>query len=187
MFVERGALLVRADEIAHDLMKPGGPMYTRILQHFGPSVVHPDGSIDRRKLADAAFGGGRVEELNGLVHPEVIAAQERWMEDAGRHDPRAVAIVEAALILEAGVQGRFDKLVVVTCRPEQKAERFAARQQLSPESAQAEVNRRSAAQLPDEDKARAADYVIDNSGALADTARQVDAVWKELKLLAVGN
>ncbi len=184
MFVERGAHLIRADEIAHQLMQPGGTVYRKVVQHFGPGIVHQDGSIDRQKLAEAAFGGGRAEELNRLVHPAVVAAQERWMEDVGRDDPQAVAIVEAALIFEAGVQDRFHKLVVVTCRPEQKAERFAARQRLSLETAGAEVSRRSAAQMPDEQKAGASDYVIDNSGPLADTAQQVEAVWKELKLLA---
>ena len=89
-----------------------------------------------------------------------------------------------ALILEAGVQKRFDKLVVVTCRPEQKIARFAARQGISEDAARAEVARRQAAQRSDEEKVRAADFVIDNSGSMVDTERQVDAVFRELKQLA---
>lgn len=184
LFAARGAHLVKADEIAHQLMSPGQPVYQEILQHFGRDLVNPDGSINRQKLAEAAFSGGRVEELNRIVHPAVIAHQDRWMAEMGARDPGAVVMVEAALILEAGVEGRFDKLIVVTCRAEQKVARFAARQGISEIMARNEVERRSAAQRPDQEKARAADFVIDNSGPLDDTARQVDAVFAELIKLA---
>lgn len=184
MLVARGAHLVRADDIAHQLMQPGQAVYEKVRQHFGPSIVHQDGSIDRLKLAEAAFGAGRVEELNRIVHPAVIDYQNRWMKETGGREADAVVIVEAALILEAGVEGRFDKLIVVTCRAEQKPERFAARQKLALDAARAEVERRSAAQVPDEEKTRAADYVIDNSGDLAAAERQVDALWPELQRLA---
>ena len=184
MLVARGAHLVRADDIAHQLMQPGQAVYEKVRQHFGPSIVHQDGSIDRLKLAEAAFGAGRVEELNRIVHPAVIDYQNRWMEETGGREADTVVIVEAALILEAGVAGRFDKLIVVTCRAEQKPERFAARQKLPLDAARAEVERRSAAQVPDEEKTRAADYVIDNSGNIAAAERQVDALWPELQQLA---
>ena len=184
MLVARGAHLVRADDIAHQLMQPGQAVYEKVRQHFGPSIVHQDGSIDRLRLAEAAFGAGRVEELNRIVHPAVIDYQNRWMEETGGREPNAVVIVEAALILEAGVEGRFDRLIVVTCRAEQKAERFAVRQKLPLDAARVEVERRSAAQVPDEEKTRAADYVIDNSGDLAAAERQVDALWPELQRLA---
>ena len=184
MFVARGAHLIKADELAHQLMRPGQPVYQQILQHFGREIVNQDGTINRQKLAEAAFSGGRVEALNRLVHPAVIAHQERWMQEEGARYPGAVVIVEAALILEAGVQKRFDKLVVVTCRAEQKIARFAARQGISEEAARAEVARRQAAQHSDEEKVRAADYVIDNSGSLQETDRQVDLVYQELKQLA---
>jgi dephospho-CoA kinase len=184
MLVARGAHLVRADDIAHQLMQPGQAVYEKVRQHFGPSIVHQDGSIDRLKLAEAAFGAGRVEELNRIVHPAVIDYQNRWMKETGGREADAVVIVEAALILEAGVEGRFDKLIVVTCRAEQKPERFAARQKLPLDAARAEVVRRSAAQVPDEEKTRAADYVIDNSGNIAAAERQVDALWPELQQLA---
>ena len=187
MFVARGARLIKADEIAHRLMQPGQAVYREVVQHFGRGVVGEDGTIDRQKLARAAFGGGRVEELNRLVHPAVIAHQERWMaEEAARHGG-AVVIVEAALILEAGVQKRFDKIIMVTCRPEQKAARFAQRQGITEEAARQEVERRQAAQRSDEEKIRAADYVIDNSGSRAETERQVEQVFRELKKLAISH
>jgi dephospho-CoA kinase len=184
MLVARGGHLVRADDIAHQLMQPGQAVYEKVLQHFGPSIVHQDGSIDRLKLAEAAFGAGRVEELNRIVHPAVIDYQNRWMKETGGREADAVVIVEAALILEAGVEGRFDKLIVVTCRAEQKPERFAARQKLPLDAARAEVERRSAAQIADDQKARAADYIIDNSGDRTAAERQVDALWPELQRLA---
>jgi dephospho-CoA kinase len=187
MFVARGAKLIKADEIAHQLMRPGQPVYQEVVQHFGRGIVREDGTIDRQKLARAAFGGGRVEELNRLVHPAVIAHQERWMEEESARHRDAVVIVEAALILEAGVQKRFDKIIMVTCRPEQKAARFAERQGITDEAARQEVEQRQAAQRSDEEKIRAADYVIDNSGSRAETERQVEQVFRELKQLAISN
>ncbi len=184
MLVARGAHLIRADEIAHRLMEPGEPVYEEVLNHFGRTILQPDGTIDRQKLAGAAFGGGRVEELNRIVHPAVIEYQNRWMEDTGKQHADAVVIVEAALILEAGVQGSFDKLIVVTCRPDQKPQRFAQRQKLTVADARAEVDRRSAAQIGDEQKVSAADFIIDNSGGIEASERQVDALWPELKRLA---
>lgn len=106
------------------------------------------------------------------------------MSEMGRQDPHAVAIVEAALILEAGVAKRFDRLIVVTCSAEERVVRFAARQKIDLEGARKEVLRRMAAQLPDEEKIKAADYVIDNSGALDSTREQVGAVWQKLRVEA---
>ena len=104
------------------------------------------------------------------------------MQEAGRQDPQAVAIVEAALILEAGAGDRFDRLVVVTCKAEQRVARFAARQKIDLETARKEVARRMAAQLPDENKIKAADFVIDNSGTMDETRKQVGQVWDQLRV-----
>jgi dephospho-CoA kinase len=103
------------------------------------------------------------------------------MDEVGRRDPKAIAIVEAALILEAGAAKQFDRLIVVTCRPEQRVERFARRLTLDEDAARAEVERRMAAQIPDEEKVKAADYVIDNSGSLAETEGQVRRVFERLR------
>jgi len=187
MFVALGASLTQADQIAHELMQPGQDVYKAVVEHFGMEILNPDGSVNRPKLAEAAFGQGngkgksRVEELNRIVHPAVIQRQEDWMEEMGQQDPRAVAIVEAALIFEAGADKGFDRLVVVTCRDEQRAERLAARLKLDPATAQREVRRRMAAQWPDARKVKAADYVIDNSGSLDNTERQVRELYQKLK------
>jgi dephospho-CoA kinase len=189
MFVALGAHLVQADRIAHSLMRPGEAVYNEVVKHFGGEILNPDMSINRAKLAEAAFGpatenpdkrAARVEELNRIVHPAVIRSQDEWMNDIGRRDPKAVAIVEAALILEAGAKDHFDRLIVVTCGPEQRAARFAARQKIDLETACREVARRMAVQLSDEEKIKVADFVIDNSGSLERTREQVGAVWEKL-------
>jgi len=149
-----------------------------------PGILNEDGTISRPKLADAAFGSGRIPELNAIVHPAVIAAEDEWMRLVLEENPRGVAIVEAALILEAHAEDRFDKLMAVTCTLDQKIERFAARHNQSITAARIEVERRMKAQLSDEEKVRAADYVIDNSGSLSQTTQQVGAIWGELSGLA---
>jgi dephospho-CoA kinase len=196
MFVALGAHLVQADRIAHQLMLPGEPVYNEVVRHFGGGILNPDLSVNRAKLAEAAFGPAgstaqipastastlpsRIQELNHIVHPAVIRSQNEWMEEMGRQDPFAVAIVEAALILEADAGKSFDRLIVVTCSDEQRALRFAARQKLSLDAARKEVARRMAAQLPEAEKIKAADYVIDNSGSLDHTLEQVRQVWDKL-------
>jgi len=185
MFAALGAHVIQADAIAHELMQPGKPVYEEVVRHFGEGILNPDKSINRVRLAESAFGGGaansRIQELNRIVHPAVINRQDEWMDEIGRRDSRAIAIVEAALILEAGAKDRFDQLVVVTCRPEQRIERWAKRLQVDEKTASGEVTRRMAAQLPDEEKIKAADYVIDNSGSLEDTRRQVNEIFTKFK------
>jgi dephospho-CoA kinase len=207
MFVALGAHLVQADRIAHSLMQPGEPVYNEVVRQFGRDILNSDGSINRSKLAELAFGAplssnpaasspgdaslgnespansppARVEELNRIVHPAVLRSQEEWMNEIGRHDPHAVAMVEAALILEAGAAKQFDRLIVVKCSEEQRIARFAARQKLNLEAARKEVTRRMAAQLPEAEKVKAADYVIDNSATLDQTRTQVREVWQHLR------
>jgi dephospho-CoA kinase len=206
MFVALGAHLVQADRIAHSLMQPGEAVYNEVVRHFGRDILKPDGSINRSKLAELAFGANpvssnsgaaspgsatpvssqpaRVEELNRIVHPAVLRSQKEWMDAIGGHNPQAVAIVEAALILEAGAAKQFDRLIVVKCNEEQRMARFAARQKLNLAAARKEVARRMAAQLPEAEKIRAADDVIDNSATLDQTRAQVREVWETLRAAA---
>jgi len=190
MFVALGARLIQADEISHRLMQPGQEVYAQVVQHFGQEILDADGRVNRRRLAEAAFGAGenesekkpsRIHELNQIVHPAVIRRQEEWMDEVGRSDPHAIAIVEAALLLEAGAGKSFDILVVVTCRPEQRIERWAKRLHVDQEIARREVTRRMAAQFSDEEKVKSAGYVIDNSGALDETNRRVRDVYRALR------
>lgn len=186
MFADLGANITDADAIAHQLYRPGHEVLRELVRHFGSEILKADGELDRAKLATLVFDGGRVEELNKIVHPAVIRQQHEWMRSLGEKDPHAVAIVEAALILEAGVKEHFDRIIVVTCTPAQKVARFAQRSGVSEVAARAEVERRTKAQMPDEEKAGHADFVIDNSGAAEQTQRQVQRIYSELKALANG-
>jgi dephospho-CoA kinase len=181
MLVERGAHYLQADTLAHRLYEPGTPTYGEVVRRFGGEILDADGRINRTKLANVVFPN-RIGELNSIVHPAVMAAQKAWMKEIERIDPKGVAVVEAALLLEAGAAKDFDKIMVVTCDLDRKVERFAQRTGSSPEVARGEVERRSAAQYTDAQKAGHADYVIENSGTLEDAARQVEQVWKRLKL-----
>jgi dephospho-CoA kinase len=137
-----GAEVIVADELGRALMEPGQVVFSSIVEHFSQEVVSPDGRLDRARLAEMAFKGGRLNELNGLVHPAVIAAEQRWADQVFRRNPAAVAVVESALIFEverdARVRGesetvladwrrRFDRIIVVTAPDEVKIARYAAR------------------------------------------------------------
>lgn len=193
MLVALGAHLVQADRIAHSLMQPGEAVYNEVVRHFGRDILNADGSVNRAKLAEVAFSSpgygegsrdSRIAELNRIVHPAVLRSQNEWMDAVGQQNPHAVAIVEAALILEAGAKNQFDRIVVVTCSEEQRVARFAVRQKLGYEAARAEVVRRMAAQLPDAEKIKASDFVIDNSRSLDHTREQVRQVWQDLRAAA---
>jgi dephospho-CoA kinase len=193
MFATLGAHLIQADSIAHQLMQPGEPVYKQVIEHFGSVILNRDSTINRPKLAEAAFGhperGGtsRIAELNRIVHPAVIRRQDEWMAEIERNDPHAIAIVEAALIIEAGAADRFDRLIVVTCADEQRVERLAQRLKIDAEQARQEVRRRMATQLSDAEKIQKADHVIDNSGALDATEARVRQVYELLKNEVAGS
>ena len=182
MFVDLGAHCIDADSIAHDLMRPGEKVYDEVVQKFGNEILNPDKTVNRAKVAELAFDKRRprIYELNRIMHPEVIERYESWMEEIRGREPDAIAILEAALVLEAGLRRRFDRIVVVTCKPQQRIERWAQRFNLDAETAKAEVTRRMMAQAPDEAKIQAADYVIDNGGSIEETRKQVQKVFDAL-------
>jgi dephospho-CoA kinase len=180
MFALHGAHTLRADGVAHDLMMPGEPVFERIVAAFGREILADDGTIARPRLAAAAFPS-RIGELNAIVHPAVLTFEDEWLHRMGERDPEGVAICEAALLIEAGGRARFNRLIVVTCTDEQKIARYAARTLMSDEAAAIEVRRRMAAQMPEEEKAKLADYVVDNSGSRDHAERQVAEIWLKLK------
>lgn len=182
MLVKRGAHFLSADGLAHQLYDPGVVTYDEVVRRFGREILNEDGTINRAKLANVVFPD-RIGELNAIVHPEVVKRQNRWMAEVERQDRNAIAVVEAALLIEAGAHKDFDKVIVVTSDFQRKVEHFARRANIAPDAARFEVERRSAAQWSDEEKARHADYVIDNSGAIEDTEQQVEKIWQELLAL----
>jgi dephospho-CoA kinase len=196
---ESGAEVIESDELGRALMEPGQPVYAEILRVFGPEVAGPDGRLNRARLAELAFGGGRLQTLNALIHPAVIDAQQQWMENVFSRDRTAVAVIVSALIFEverdalaSGVtdsviadwRRRIDRVVVVTAPDETKIARYAAR--LSPdgvgsEAIQADARSRLAHQIPDATKAARADYVIENTGDLSSLRSKVQELWASLK------
>lgn len=197
MLRERGLQVLEADAIARELMQPGQPVFRAIAQHFGPSVVRADGTLDRARLAALSFGQGRLQELTRIVHPPVIAEQERRMAEIFARDPEAIVVIESALIFEAEASGtvpewprRFDRIILVTAPDEVKLHRFLSRI-LPPDAteeqraaAERDARGRMAAQLPDSAKILHCQYVIDNSGALEETRQQVDGVVAHLCAVA---
>lgn len=197
MFAELGAYVFSADEIGRALMQPGEAVYAAIVAHFGAGVVRDDGGLDRGALARIAFGEGRIEELNAIVHPATIARQAALIEEIAARDPDAVAMVESALIFETkhggeeGWQKRFDKIIFVRASEELKIERFVQRSSrgkslTSEERAalEAEARRRIANQAETERNAVRCDYVLTNDGSLEHLQAQVDALWPVLKKAA---
>jgi len=186
MLAALGADVTEADLIARNLMQPGQKVYEGVVQAFGRGILHPDGTVDRKKLADAAFGSAehpsnRVEELNAIVHPAVGRVQDEWMAGIGKANPSGIAVVEAALIFEAGLQGQFDRIVVVTCPLEMRVRRWVERNRVDEASARRELERRMAAQWPEEKKTAAADFLIDNSGDVGETEARVRKLFEILK------
>jgi dephospho-CoA kinase len=205
LFAGLGAHVLQSDAIGRELMEPGETVYAGIVAHFGEDVVLTDGSLDRRALARIAFADGRVEELNAIVHPAVIARQMELSEEIFARDARAVVMVESALIfetkhaetssgsvaIEARWSSRFDRIILVTAPEEVKIARFVARSGAGEEMTaaqraelEAEAQRRLAQQIPDERKSSLSDYVLNNGGALAELEWQVDQLWPILQAAA---
>ena len=194
-----GAKVIEADALGRALMEPGLPVYAEIVSAFGPQVVGHDGRLNRARLAELAFQGGRLNELNAIVHPAVIEAQRLWMDAVFARDPAAVAVVESALIFEverdartrgeqetvlADWRRRIDRVIVVTAPDQVKITRYAAR--ICPEGAgreavEADARLRLTHQIPDAEKAARADYVLANTGDKASLHAQVVALWRRLK------
>ena len=172
-----------ADSLVHRLYTPGTPVYSQVVATFGEGILSDDKKIDRGKLADIAFSTPeRRKQLEAIVHPAVIQAEKDWMAQVAREHPRAqIAIIEIPLLFETGSEKRFDKTIAVTCSAEQSVERFGQRHKnLGGQEARAEVERRSKAQLAWEEKARRADYVIDNSKGLAELDAAVRRTCAEI-------
>lgn len=182
MFAELGVHTIDADEIAHELMRPGQRVYDAVVQRFGQEILNSDGTVNRARLAELAFDQKRprIYELNSIVHPAVIERQQQWMEGIQRREPDAIVMLEAALLLEAGLRRKFDRVIVVSCKPQQRIERWEKRMNVDSETARREVTRRMMAQAPDEAKIQAADYVVDNSGSVEETRKQVQKIHDAL-------
>ncbi len=181
VFVTLGCHLLDADQIAREVVAPGSVGLRAIVETFGREVLQPDGTLDRAKLGAIVFSDETQRaRLNSILHPLIIETQNDWLRRCEKEDPRGVAIVDAALMIETGSYKRFDKLIVVHCRPELQLERLVRRDSLTTEEAARRIN----SQMPQEEKKRYADYLIDTSEGFDEARRQTSAVYEELKRLA---
>ncbi len=177
---EKGCEVLDADRLGHVAIEPEGPAYKAVVEAFGTGILDDTGRIQRPLLAERVFGRPtELARLNAIVHPAIIELVEQKCRDYARSSPRGILIVDAALIFEAGMEKRFQKIIVVDCAPEQQAERFVSRGLGDRESAL----HRIASQFPRERKQAGADYIVDSSGSLDDTRRQTEKLFEELKKL----
>ena len=177
-----GCLLIRADELGHEVLTPGGEAYDAVIREFGKEILTEDSQIDRRRLATHVFQNPQaLARLNALVHPPVIRREEAIIAEFARREPDGIAIVEGAILIETGSYKRFDRLILVTCTEEQQVTRAIRRDGAT----EREVRARLAAQMPLADKRKFADFVIDTSGPKEDTMRQVQAVYDELQKIRI--
>jgi dephospho-CoA kinase len=182
--VELGCRVLDADETAREVVAKGTMGLQSLVEAFGDEILGIDGELERGRLASIVFAdAGKRELLNSILHPLIIASQDEWLKQRETEEPRGVAVIDAALMIETGSYRRFNKIVVAHCRPEVQLERLMSRNNLSRE----EARRRIEAQMPQAEKMRHADFLIDTSGSFDETRRQVEAVYEKLKALAAAS
>jgi len=171
-----GIPVLDADRISREVTAPGGRAYGAVVETFGREIVLDDGTIDRKRLGEIVFADPRSRErLEAITHPAIFEAMKEAISGFEREGHRVV-VVEATLIHESGRKGLFEAVISVTCDRETAISRLAARGGMTRRQAEARLR----AQMDSERKADASDYVIDNSGSLDDTRRQVVALIEAL-------
>ncbi len=176
-FRRLGCHVLDADQTARDVVAVGSDGLAEIERQFGTEVIDSEGGLDRAKMAAIVFADPvKRELLNSIVHPLVIAAQNEWILSVEKQDPDGIAIVDAALMIESGGYRRFSKLIVVWCEADIQLKRLMLRDKLS----ETEALKRIAAQMPQDEKKRHADYLIDTTGSFEETREQAKAVYSEL-------
>lgn len=183
MLRELGCRLLEADKIAHQMIEPDGPAYNEVVREFGRGILTPEGLVDRKKLGPIVFAEpARLARLNAIVHPPVLTEQTRQLAAIEKADPHSIAVVEAALLIEAGFDRKLDYLIVTWCTPEQQLARLtqsALGRGLTVEQAR----QRIAAQMPVDEKKKRADAVLDCSGTIDHTRAQVIELFAKLKVM----
>lgn len=180
VFRELGAVVLDADLTAREVVEPDTKGWNLIVDNFGQSVLQSDKQIDRVKLGAIVFADeAKRQLLNSIVHPLVFEAQNQWLVARETENPRNIAIIDAALMIESGGYKRFEKLIVVWCQPEIQLARLMLRNNLTKEEALKRIN----AQMPQEEKKRFADYLIDTSEGFESSKQQVIEVFRQLVVL----
>ena len=177
VFEELGCHVLDADVTAREVVMPGTPGLKALTEAFGEEILNTDGTLDRKRLGARIFTDqAERERLNHILHPFIIARQDEIMRGWEAEDPDGIGIIDAALMIESGGYKRFDKLIVVHCRPEVQLERLMLRDKLSRD----EALRRISSQMPQEEKLRFADYLIDTSDGFELTRTQIISVHQKL-------
>jgi dephospho-CoA kinase len=177
VFEELGCHLLDADVTAREVVLPGTAGLTAIVDRFGEEVLQKDGTLDRQYLGSLVFGNEVLrKDLNSILHPRIIERQDEILNEWEQNDPDGISIVDAALMIESGGYKRFDKLVVVHCRPEVQLERLMLRNGLSREDAQQRID----SQMPQEEKQKFADYLIDTSDGFEPARQRTQQVYDQL-------
>ncbi len=178
VFAELGCHVLDADQTAREVVAPGAAGLKAVAEAFGEDVLAPDGTLDRERMASIVFADeAQRQRLNHILHPFIIARQDEILREWENEDPDGIGIVDAALMIESGGYKRFDKLIVVHCRPEVQLERLMLRNKLT----LAEAQRRIASQMPQEEKQKYADYLIDTSDGFESTRKRTVDVYNELR------
>ena len=178
VLAELGCRVLDADATAREVVEPGSAGLTAVVEAFGSGVLTTAGSLDRAKLGALVFTDEQKRlRLNSILHPFIISAQDQQLREWETEDPDGIAIVDAALMIESGGYRRFDKLIVIHCRPEVQLQRLMARDGFSREEAQ----KRIAAQMSQEEKQKYADFLIDTSDGFEEARLQTERVYAELK------
>jgi dephospho-CoA kinase len=180
VLAELGCHVIDADEIAREVVEPGTHGLKSICEAFGETVLNDDGSLNRAKLGAIVFADeAKRTKLNSLLHPLIIAAQDERIREFEQRDSGGIVIIDAALMIESGGYRRLDKLIVVHCRPEIQLQRLMSRDGLSHEAAEQRIK----AQMPQEEKKKYADFLIDTSGDFESTRAQVETVYRQVQQL----
>lgn len=177
MLVELGAHLVDTDQLARRVVEPGSPALAEIAQAFGPEMIAADGSLDRPRMRALAFGDEQARNrLNAIVHPRINQLVAAELARLAEGDPQGVAIVDVPLLFETGGEKRFDCTVLVYVPEAVQLRRLMARDHCAAQAAQEALK----AQMPLENKKKKADFLVDNSGGLDETLKQVQRLWQDL-------
>ena len=180
VLAELGCHVLDADATAREVVAPGTPGMQAVLDAFGDDILNSDRTLDRAKLGVIVFADEtKRRQLNSILHPFIISAQDEQMREWEREDPQGIAVVDAALMIESGGYRRFDKLVVVHCRPEVQLERLMVRDGLS----RADAEQRIGAQMAQEEKKTYTDFLIDTSEGFDSARRQTEKVFQKLGAL----
>ncbi|HEV2837003.1 MAG TPA: dephospho-CoA kinase [Pyrinomonadaceae bacterium] len=177
IFSGLGCHTLDADQTAREVVLPGSPGLQSVAKWFGNEILNEDGTLNRAHLAAVVFADEeKRQRLNQILHPFIIARQDEIMREWEREDPQGIGIIDAALMVESGGYRRFDKLIVVHCRPEVQLERLMLRSGLSRDEAQGRID----AQMPQADKQKYADFLIDTSDGFEPTRKRTAEVYKKL-------